>query len=113
MKVYNVAAPPLCNPLPLLADLCANMKCRYGARCENGKCVCPQSCPDDNEPVCASDGETYGNECEMRRYACSQTMELEVVHSSACHDDSLSGSGGRMFTHAVAPGSMQMREMFV
>ena len=73
------------------SDLCANIKCNFGARCENGRCVCPVSCPDTNNPVCASNGQTFSNECEMDMFACKQLIELEVRSTGEC--DEMSGSG--------------------
>ena len=79
------------NVLP--TDLCENVKCQFGASCQNGRCVCPQRCPDTNEPVCANDGQTYTNECEMRRQSCAQNIDIEVIRSGEC-DAEMSGSGG-------------------
>ena len=86
--------------LHINSDLCQNVKCRFGARCENGKCVCPQNCPDVNEPVCASNGQTYANECEMRHRACSDSQELEVMQPGEC-EEGASGSGGLSFLICV------------
>ncbi|GFW86532.1 hypothetical protein TNCV_4333161 [Trichonephila clavipes] len=74
-------------------DLCINVHCKYGARCEDGRCVCPTECPENYDPVCSSDGTTYRNECEMRRAACEQTMELNVLIYGECEDVGGSGAG--------------------
>jgi len=37
-------------------------------------------------PVCASDGATYTNECEVRARACSHKIGLVVVKQGACAD---------------------------
>lgn len=50
-----------------VADLCLDVHCKYGARCEGGRCICPTDCPDKREPVCGSDRITYNNECVMRK----------------------------------------------
>jgi len=69
------------------------MTCRHGARCEHGRCVCPQHCPrESGEAICASDGRTYDSECLMRLAACERSVDLDVVSSSPC-DDVISGSG--------------------
>lgn len=53
-------------------------------------------CPETFEPVCASDGETYMNECKMKKDACSShNYELVVVEHEACDDSS--GSGGKKY----------------
>ncbi|XP_022255732.1 agrin-like isoform X2 [Limulus polyphemus] len=72
-------------------DLCKDVYCKYGARCENGQCVCPSECPDTYEPVCANDGSSYANTCEMRRAACQQAQELKALFYSECDD--VGGSG--------------------
>ncbi|XP_054715534.1 agrin-like [Uloborus diversus] len=72
-------------------DLCINVHCKYGARCEDGRCVCPTDCPENYEPVCSSDSTTYQNECEMRRAACMQTQEIGVLFYGECED--VGGSG--------------------
>ncbi|XP_076372902.1 agrin-like [Tachypleus tridentatus] len=72
-------------------DLCQNVHCKNGARCENGQCVCPSECPDIYKPVCANDGTSYPNECEMRRAACQQTQELRALFYGECDD--VGGSG--------------------
>jgi len=55
--------------------------------------VCLQQCPETDKVVCANDGQTYANDCEMRRQSCSQGIELEVVHAGECED--VRGSTGR------------------
>ncbi|GFY72951.1 hypothetical protein TNIN_437071 [Trichonephila inaurata madagascariensis] len=74
-------------------DLCQNVHCKYGARCENGQCVCPVNCPDNYEPVCVTDGTTYPNECEMRREACIRSQDLSVLFYGECGDVRSSGQG--------------------
>ncbi len=36
-------------------DLCQDVRCKHGARCEQGVCVCPTHCPDEHQPLCATD----------------------------------------------------------
>ncbi|XP_041377630.1 agrin-like isoform X2 [Gigantopelta aegis] len=74
-------------------DSCADKVCKYGAKCEHGTCLCPILCPTIHEPICASDGRTYSNECEMRRTACSRQSDLYVVRSGECDDDGIEMSG--------------------
>ncbi|KAG8193212.1 hypothetical protein JTE90_005560 [Oedothorax gibbosus] len=67
-------------------DLCQNVHCKYGARCESGQCVCPVSCPPAYEPVCGTDGQTYPTECEMRREACLDSRDIRVLFYGECGD---------------------------
>lgn len=73
----------------MLADLCKEVKCAHGARCENGVCVCPTDCPAlPEEPICASNMQTYASECEMQRQAClaDPPLSLTVVFYGDCND---------------------------
>ncbi|XP_067139294.1 agrin-like isoform X3 [Centruroides vittatus] len=69
-----------------VCDLCLNVHCKYGARCENGHCICPTECPNSYEPVCANDSTTYNNECEMKRASCQITQELTALFYGECED---------------------------
>lgn len=79
------------------SDLCQNVHCMHGARCERGRCVCQFDCPDDYDPVCGSDGSTYRNDCEMRRGACTKSIHLSTVFYGEC-DRTLSAREG-LFQH--------------
>ncbi|XP_054715535.1 agrin-like [Uloborus diversus] len=65
-------------------DQCEHVHCKYGARCDSGKCVCPSHCPEMSEFVCASDGKTYKNECEMKRIACQKKRDISVQFYGTC-----------------------------
>lgn len=71
-------------------DLCQGVECKYGARCEAGKCVCPTNCEGaGDEPVCASNMMTYSNECELQKAMCLQsakTASLNVVFYGDCRE---------------------------
>ncbi|KAL3289355.1 hypothetical protein HHI36_022791 [Cryptolaemus montrouzieri] len=71
-------------------DLCQGVKCKYGARCEAGNCVCPTNCEDSGvEPVCASNMMTFPNECELQKATCLQTdnsPQLTVVFYGDCRE---------------------------
>ena len=70
------------------ADLCKKVRCDHGARCEDGVCVCPTSCPSSASTsdggICANDGRTYASECHMQRAACDHGLALQVLHPGPC-----------------------------
>lgn len=71
----------------VLFDECS--QCEEGEKCmerENGTKYC-KSCVTDCsnhsiEIICASDGKTYQNLCEMQVSACEQERELKVEHNN-------------------------------
>ena len=46
--------------------------------------LCPDVCPQVNEPVCGSDGQTYSNRCELGREACTNNENLRTLYAGAC-----------------------------
>lgn len=49
--------------------------------------ACP--CPRNMDPVCASNGKTYNNECLFdcaRRYWKSRSVEIKMVKKGRCED---------------------------
>ncbi|PVD37045.1 hypothetical protein C0Q70_04038 [Pomacea canaliculata] len=75
-------------------DVCADVVCEHGSRCENGVCVCPIICPTAGEAVCGTDGRTYVNRCELWKISCTQHIDIEVAKAGECEGDiDQSGSG--------------------
>ena len=74
-------------------DLCLGVHCKFGARCESGRCVCPTECPEVAEPVCASDGVTYPSECHLKSAACRQSADIGVRFFGECDEVVGEGSG--------------------
>ncbi|XP_048031973.1 ovomucoid-like isoform X3 [Megalobrama amblycephala] len=44
-------------------------------------------CPMDYSPVCGSDGETYGNECELCVAIKESGTEISIMKQSRCDED--------------------------
>uniref|UniRef100_A0A3Q3DYT0 Transmembrane protein with EGF-like and two follistatin-like domains 1a n=1 Tax=Hippocampus comes TaxID=109280 RepID=A0A3Q3DYT0_HIPCM len=86
--------------------VCDAGTCRFGGTCrENGadiKCVCHFQCHKKFLPVCASNGDTYQNECFLRRAACKKQRAISIVAEGACdhgnthtHDNGSGSSHGK------------------
>ncbi|XP_040444551.1 tomoregulin-1 isoform X1 [Falco naumanni] len=77
--------------------VCDESSCKYGGVCkEEGdslKCACQFQCHTNYIPVCGSNGDTYQNECFLRRAACKHQKEITVVSRGPCYSDNGSGSG--------------------
>ncbi|KAK6622158.1 hypothetical protein RUM44_001965 [Polyplax serrata] len=67
---------------------CSAHYCTHGAVCieRGGKpvCECP-SCPSEFDPVCGSDGISYGNECKLRLEACQHRRDIAVLYPGLCN----------------------------
>lgn len=75
---------------------CLGVQCLFGAVCvvKNGgaECVCQQACPDVYDPVCGSDGVTYGSACKLEAMACTLGQEIRVARRGPCGQWWASGS---------------------
>uniref|UniRef100_A0A2K6T9U7 Agrin n=1 Tax=Saimiri boliviensis boliviensis TaxID=39432 RepID=A0A2K6T9U7_SAIBB len=67
---------------------CLGVQCAFGATCavKNGQaaCECRQACSGLYDPVCGSDGVTYGSVCELEATACTLGREVRVVRKGPC-----------------------------
>ncbi|NXY67137.1 TEFF1 protein, partial [Glareola pratincola] len=74
--------------------VCDESSCKYGGVCkEEGdglKCACQFQCHTNYIPVCGSNGDTYQNECFLRRASCKHQKEITVVSRGPCYSVMLS-----------------------
>uniref|UniRef100_A0A4X2L167 Tomoregulin-1 n=1 Tax=Vombatus ursinus TaxID=29139 RepID=A0A4X2L167_VOMUR len=79
--------------------VCDESTCKYGGLCkEDGeglKCACQFQCHTNYIPVCGSNGDTYQNECFLRRASCKHQKEITVVSRGPCYSEE-EGSGAEV-----------------
>ncbi|XP_035243973.1 agrin-like isoform X3 [Anguilla anguilla] len=67
---------------------CRDKSCEFGAVCvvQDGEpvCECPGACAQTGDPVCGSDGQTYGSQCEMKAMGCALQKEIHIQHRGPC-----------------------------
>jgi len=75
----------------IYSDPCADVVCKYGGRCEMGKCACVRDCPSIENAVCASDGVTYPvgprssfTLCSIFIYKADQIFKKKLSCLSLC-----------------------------
>ena len=45
---------------------------------------CPDFCTEQYEPVCGSNGKTYGNKCKLESEACKSRVSLRMAYRGEC-----------------------------
>ncbi|KAK5863185.1 hypothetical protein PBY51_000234 [Eleginops maclovinus] len=77
---------------------CLDKVCDHGAVCvvENNEpvCECPEACPQTSDPVCGSDGHSYGSPCEMRAMGCALQKSIHIQHKGPCDESCANCSFG-------------------
>ena len=68
---------------------CKLLSCSHGQDCEIDKqgitnCVCSHNCQPIVRPVCATNGRTYDNLCEMEKNGCQDREELSAKYFGIC-----------------------------
>lgn len=58
----------------------------YANKVKKEEEACPEFCLEIFDPVCASNGMTFSNECALQRDSCFASMQLTVAHRGACKD---------------------------
>ncbi|XP_046902622.1 tomoregulin-2a isoform X1 [Hypomesus transpacificus] len=71
--------------------------CQFGAECdvdaEDVWCVCNIDCSHISfNPVCASDGRSYDNPCQVKEASCQKQERIEVRHLGHCQGDIMTGT---------------------
>ena len=70
-------------------DPCIDVLCDYHGLCKafgpyDARCVCIDSCPQYEEPVCSSNGTTYDNTCLFKQEMCLLQLNYTVQHPGSC-----------------------------
>ncbi|KAM6986198.1 tomoregulin-2-like isoform 2-T2 [Aplochiton taeniatus] len=71
--------------------------CQFGAECdvddEDVWCVCNIDCSHISfNPVCASDGRSYDNPCQVKEASCQKQERIEVKYLGHCQGDIMPGT---------------------
>ena len=74
-------------------DPCIDVLCDYHAICKafgpfDARCVCIDSCPSYQEPICSSNGTTYDNTCLFKQEMCLLQLNFTVQHPGSCEGTS-------------------------
>ncbi|XP_072050388.1 uncharacterized protein [Amphiura filiformis] len=87
-QIYCDAPPPYCtiDPVQEPDACCPSFTCPEESILEP---VLIEECPFCTslyDPVCGSNGVTYGNECELNKAACEEVIDITVATQGRCED---------------------------
>ncbi|XP_068506113.1 agrin isoform X3 [Syngnathus scovelli] len=85
IPIKHVGPCDLHTPSP-----CLDKVCHHGAVCvvknDEPVCECPEACSQTSDPVCGSDGSSYGSPCEMRAMGCALQKTIHIQHKGPCDE---------------------------
>ncbi|XP_062247965.1 agrin isoform X2 [Platichthys flesus] len=77
---------------------CLDKQCEHGAVCvvknDEPVCECPEACAQISDPVCGSNGHSYGSPCEMRAMGCALQKIIQIQHKGPCDESCANCSFG-------------------
>ena len=82
-------AKPCHIEFPADLDPCLDVLCHYHGLCKafgpyDARCMCIDSCPSYQEPICSSNGTTYDNICFFKQDMCLHRLNFTVQHPGSC-----------------------------
>ncbi|XP_047455653.1 agrin isoform X3 [Mugil cephalus] len=100
-ECLSKALIPIRHPGPCDLNVpspCLEKECEHGATCvvKNNEpvCECPEACPQTSDPVCGSDGHSYGSPCELRAMGCALQKVINIQHKGPCDESCANCSFG-------------------
>ncbi|XP_060930719.1 agrin isoform X2 [Limanda limanda] len=92
---------PIRHPGPCDLNIpspCLDKQCEHGAVCvvknDEPVCECPEACAQISDPVCGSNGHSYGSPCEMRAMGCALQKFIQIQHKGPCDESCANCSFG-------------------
>lgn len=73
-------------------DPCQRVFCTKGRMCvvnedRSTTCVCPESCPEEYNPVCSVYRTEFNNKCELHKFACRLGVMVGIERQGKCDDE--------------------------
>ncbi|KTG34669.1 hypothetical protein cypCar_00029572, partial [Cyprinus carpio] len=90
-----------------LESPCLKKTCEFGAVCvvKNSEpvCECSDACPQNQDPVCGSDGHTYSSSCQMKAMGCALQKQIQMKHKGPCGNNRLGNKRTMAYHKYVHP----------